>query len=83
MAFIDYERTFYSVKSSAVLQVHKRPGIDEPYMKVLEDTYSDSTAIIIPHKRAVMSQLEELLYKVTQSSQNYHIQETRVEPHRG
>ncbi len=51
MAFIDYEKAFDSVKTSAVMQVLRRQGVDELYIKVLEDIYRDSTATIQLHKK--------------------------------
>ncbi len=52
MAFIDYEKAFDSVKTSAVMQALMQPGVDELYIKVLEDIYRDSTATIQLHKKS-------------------------------
>ncbi len=52
MAFIDYEKAFDSVKTAAVMQALKQQGVDELYIKVLEDIYRDSTATIQLHKKS-------------------------------
>ena len=52
MAFIDYEKAFDSVKTPAVRQALRRQGIDEPYIRVLEDIYRDSTTTIKLHKKS-------------------------------
>ncbi len=52
MAFIDYEKTFCSVKMSIVMQALRQQGVDGLYTKVLEDIYRDSTATIQLHKKS-------------------------------
>ncbi len=52
MAFIDYEKAFDSVKASAVMQGLRKQGVDELYIKILEDIYRDSTATIQLHKKS-------------------------------
>ncbi len=52
MAFIDYEKAFDSVKTSAVMQVLRQQGVDELYIKVLEYIHRDSTATILLHKKS-------------------------------
>ncbi len=46
MAFFDYEKAFHSVKTTAVMQALRQQGIDELYIKVLQDIYRDSSATI-------------------------------------
>ncbi len=52
MAFIDYEKAFDSVKTSAVIEALRQQGADELCIKVLEDTCRDSTATIQLHKKS-------------------------------
>ncbi len=52
MAFIDYEKAFNSVITSAVMQALRQQGIDELYIKLLEDIYRDTTATIQLHKKS-------------------------------
>lgn len=39
MACIDYEQAFDLVRTSAVMQALIGEGVDEPYIKVMEDIY--------------------------------------------
>ena len=50
MAFIDYEKAFDSVKTSAILKAMKNQGIEETYVMVIEDIYKASTASVRLHK---------------------------------
>ncbi len=52
MAFIDYEKAFDSVKTSAVMQALRQQRDDELYIKVLEDIYRDCMATIQLHKKS-------------------------------
>ncbi len=51
MAFIDYERAFDSVKTTAFMQAFRQQGVDELYIKVLEDIYRHSTETTKLHKK--------------------------------
>ena len=50
MAFIDFEKAFDSVETWAVMQALRNQGIEERYVKLLEDIYRGSTATIKLHK---------------------------------
>ena len=50
LAFIDYEKAFDSVEISAVMQALRKQGIQETYVRTLEDVYTNSTATIKLHK---------------------------------
>lgn len=50
IAFIDYKKAFDSVEVSAVTQGLWNQGIDEHYIRILEDIYNGSTAFIVPSK---------------------------------
>ncbi len=52
MAFIDYEKAFDTVKMPAVMQALRQQGVDELYIKELEDIYRDSTPTIQLHKKS-------------------------------
>ena len=50
IAFIDYEKAFDSVETSAVIKALRKQGVDEHYVRILEDIYNGSTATIVLHK---------------------------------
>ena len=50
IAFIDYEKAFDSVLTSAVLETIRKQGVEEAYCRVLEDIYKDGTATIKLHE---------------------------------
>ena len=52
MAFIDYEKAFDSVKTSAILQALRKQGVEELYVKLFEDIYTDSTATLQLHRNS-------------------------------
>ena len=52
MAFIDYEKAFDSVEISAVMQAIRRQGVDEIYIRILQDIYHDGTATIKMHRES-------------------------------
>ena len=52
MAFIDYEKAFDSVDTSAVMRAIRNQGVEETYVQVLEDIYSNGTATIMLHKES-------------------------------
>ena len=50
MAFIDYEKAFDSVETSAVMGALRNQGVEEVYVRTLENIYEGSTATIRLHK---------------------------------
>ena len=46
LAFIDYEKAFDSVYKSAVTNALRNQGIEENYIKIIENVYSNATASI-------------------------------------
>lgn len=52
MAFIDYEKAFDSVDIAAVLEALKDQGIEETYIRLLDDIYKGYTGRIILHKKS-------------------------------
>ena len=52
MAFIDCKKALDSVKIEEVMQAIRRQGVDEPYIKILEDIYRGSTATIKLHQKS-------------------------------
>ena len=50
LAFIDYEKAFDSIETSAVLNAIRQQGVGELYCRILEDIYKEGTAIIKLHK---------------------------------
>lgn len=52
MAFINYEKVFYSVDPAAVLELFNDHGIEETDMRLLEDIYKGYMGGIILHKKS-------------------------------
>ena len=50
MAYIDYEKAFDTVETSAAMKAFRRHGVEEIYVKRLEDIYKESTATSKLHK---------------------------------
>ena len=50
VAFIDYEKAFDSVETSAILKALKYQGIDHKYIEILKDIYTESTVTVKTHK---------------------------------
>lgn len=46
--------------TSAVMQVLRWQGLDEPYIKVLDDVFKDSTASIRPNFTRIMSKFHNI-----------------------
>ena len=43
VAFVDYEKAFDSVQTQAILTSLQEQGIEDVYIEILKDIYSDST----------------------------------------
>ena len=52
LAFVDYEKAFDSIEHNAVFDSLREQGINENYIQLLENIYSNSTAIIKLHKNS-------------------------------
>lgn len=50
MIFINYEKALDSTDTSAIMKTLRKYGVEETYMKILEDIYRESTATIKLHK---------------------------------
>ena len=50
MAFIDYEKVFDSVQTSAVMKTLRKQMVEKIYIKILEDIYKEITVTIKLHK---------------------------------
>ena len=50
MSFIDYEKAFNAMATSAVMKPLRRREVEKIYVKILEDIYKESTATIKLHK---------------------------------
>ena len=46
MAFIDYEKAFDSISHEAIFKAMRNQGIDEVYINITKDVYTNSTAQI-------------------------------------
>ncbi|XP_068201717.1 uncharacterized protein [Palaemon carinicauda] len=60
MALVDYEKAFVTVKTSVLLNPLQRQGIDESYVRTLEDIYPGSAAILKLHIVEKFRQRKEL-----------------------
>lgn len=52
MAFIDYEKAFDSLDTAAVLEALKDQGIEETYIRLLDDIYKGCTGRKILHTKS-------------------------------
>ena len=52
LAFVDYEKAFDSIEHNAVFDSLREQGINENYVQLLENIYSNSTALIKLHKNS-------------------------------
>ena len=59
MLFIDYEKAFDTVETSAIISALRKHGVEEPYVKVIEDIYNGSTASIRLHKMSNKISMEK------------------------
>jgi len=46
VGFIDYEKAFDSIEHFAIFEALRNMGISETYIKIIEDMYTDATAVI-------------------------------------
>ena len=46
VAFVDYEKAFDSVETRAILTSLQEQGIDEVYIEILKDIYTDSSVTV-------------------------------------
>ena len=50
VAFVDYEKAFDSVQTQAILISLQEKGIDDVYIEILKDIYTDSSVTVYLHK---------------------------------
>ena len=46
VAFVDYEKAFDSVQTQAILTSLQEQGIEDVYIEILNDIYTDSSAVL-------------------------------------
>ena len=46
VAFVDYEKAFDSVETQAILTSLQEQGIEEVYIEILKDIYTDSSVTV-------------------------------------
>lgn len=51
VAFVDYEKAFDSIHTSSILSCLQDQGIDDAYIELLKDIYTNCTARIYMHKK--------------------------------
>ena len=59
LAFIDYEKAFDSVYTSKILKALKEQGIEEAYIEILQNIYTDSTVTVKMHKNTEDIKIEK------------------------
>ncbi len=52
VAFVDYEKAFDSVQTQAMLTSLQEQGIEDVYIKILKDIYTDSSVTVYLHKES-------------------------------
>ena len=52
VAFVDYEKAFDSVQTQAILTSLQEQGIEDVYIEILKDIYTDSSVIVHLHKES-------------------------------
>jgi hypothetical protein len=52
LAFVDYEKAFDSVETCSVLEALQEQGINNKYIKLMRDIYSDSSTTVRLHKES-------------------------------
>ena len=50
VAFVDYEKAFDSVQTQAILTSLQEQGIEDVYIEILKDIYTDSSVTVHLHK---------------------------------
>ena len=59
MTFMDYEKAFDPVETSIVMNTLRGQGVQEMYVKILEDIYKESTATMMLHKVSDIFPMQE------------------------
>ena len=52
VAFVDYEKAFDSVQTQAILTSLQEQGIEDMYIEILTDIYTDSSVRVHLHKES-------------------------------
>ena len=52
VAFVDYEKAFNSIQTQAILTSLQEQGIEDVYIEILKDIYTDSSATVHLHKES-------------------------------
>ena len=52
VAFVDYEKAFDSVQTQAILTSLQEQGIEDVYIEILKDLYTDSSVTVHLHKES-------------------------------
>ena len=52
VAFVDYEKTFDSVQTQAITKSLQEQGIEDVYIEILKDIYTDSSVTVHLHKES-------------------------------
>ena len=52
VAFVDYEKAFDSVQTQAILTSLQEQGIEDVYIEILKDIYTDSSVTVYLHKES-------------------------------
>ena len=52
VAFVDYEKAFDSVQTQAILTSLQEQGIEDAYIEILKEIYTDSSVTVHLHKES-------------------------------
>ncbi|MEG7523830.1 MAG: hypothetical protein M3H12_12120, partial [Chromatiales bacterium] len=75
IAFVDYEKAFDSVQTQAVLTSLQEQGIEDVYVELLKDIYTNSSMTVHLHKEGNKINQERI------STGRYHIAQTFFPQH--
>ena len=50
MAFVDYEKAFDSIQHRAVFEALRKHGVQEKYINIIKETYTEGTAQVRTEK---------------------------------
>ena len=58
VAFVDYEKAFYAIQTQAILISYNLQGIEDVYIEILKDIYTDSSVTVHLHKESEKTRIK-------------------------
>ena len=71
--FVDYEKAFDSVERTDISNVLYVQGINETFIKLIENVYANETSVVQLHKDTEKIKNEKGVRRVTHTHQNYSL----------